>query len=286
MNTSTKPYIEKCPVGCAASFEPTDILVSEGALLRCTACGQLVSQCTGERYQQSMKEFNAPRGTWPTGGAARRLLQQSGRILNKIEKILNMDRRAIRLLDIGCSSGAFVDAVRKNGGTAEGVEPAAEPVETARAAGLTVHQGFLEDVGFADGSFDALTLFEVIEHLRQPLQLLDECHRILKPGGCLVLRTGNTASWTVRFMKGRWFYFSIAMHGGHVSFYNPYSMRLVAQRSGFEVADMHTHSVGFYEKGEIAYPLYRLAKLASELCAAPAKFFNRGHEMIVYLRKI
>lgn len=46
--------------------------------------------------------------------------------------------------------------------------------------------------------FDAITRFEVIEHLQHPAELLNECRRILRPGGILLVGTGNAASWSFR----------------------------------------------------------------------------------------
>ncbi len=251
----------------------------------CSACGQLVSQCSEAAYLSSMREFDDPEGTWPIGSASRRLKQQTGRIIKKLEMLLSTSRNNIHLLDVGCSNGSFVSAACSYGVEAEGVEPSPGPAQHAVNAGLKVHQGFIEDVNFEKSSFDALTLFEVIEHLKDPLSLMKECLRILKPGGYMVLRTGNTDSFTVRFMKGRWLYFHLEIHGGHVSFYKTSTMKLLAEKAGFEVHSIRTHSVGLYEKGDIPYLPYRFFKIFSETLNAPSKLLGKGHEMIVFLRK-
>ena len=130
-----------------------------------------------------------------------------------------------------------------------------------------------------------VTLFEVIEHLKDPLSLLKECHRVLRQGGLLVIRTGNTSSWSSRYLKGRWEYFSIAAHGGHISFFNPVSMNKLAKRSGFLVESFKTHRVGFYQEGEIPFILYRPLKLLTDLLNMPSTWFGKGHELLVFLRK-
>lgn len=286
MNNLESRFLNTCPVGCNAPLETTGYVLPEGALLRCSACGQLISQCTEAHYWESMKEFDDSQGTLPKAGSEGGRLRRSKKFLDQITKLLGQPPEKIRLLDVGCSSGAFLHAAVKLGFRAEGVEPAPKAAATAQAAGLKVHQGLLQEAGYADGQFDAITLFEVIEHLQHPQDLLQECRRILRPGGILLVGTGNAGSWSMAAMGARWEYLHIARHGGHVSFFNPGSMALLAQRSGFSVAAVRTRGVRFCEKGDCANPVYRIAKLAGELLNIIAALLNKGHDMAVYLKRI
>lgn len=262
------------------------MVLPEGPLKRCTACGQLVSQCSEALYWDSMEEFDDPKGTIPSeNSGVSRLVRRTKKILSKIDYLLGKDHGEIHLLDVGCSSGAFLSVANNLGINAEGVEPAVGPAKTAQASGLKVYQGYLEEIRLPGESFDVVTVFEVIEHLKNPIRLLRECHRILRPGGLMVFRTGNTNSWTARYMKGRWEYFHISKHGGHVSFYNPTSIGYLAKHLGFIVEIIETYGVRFYEKGEIPFILYRIAKIISELLNGPSIWFGKGHELRVYLRK-
>lgn len=281
----TERFMKTCPVGCNAPLETTDHVLPEGALLRCTKCGQLLSQCTEDRYWQSMEEFEAPQGTLPSERSLASRFRRSKKFLDQITRLLDKSPGEIKLLDVGCSSGAFLADAVKMGFRAEGVEPAAAPVATAQAAGLNVRQGLLQDIGYADGQFDAVSLLEVIEHLQDPHALLQECRRILRPGGILLVGTGNAASWTFAAEGARWEYLSIAGHGGHVSFYNPQSLGTLAQRSGFSVAAVRTRGVRFCEKSDCSKPVYRLAKIAGESLNLLAAALDKGHDMAMYLRK-
>ena len=164
------------------------------------------------------------------------------------------------------------------------MEPAPQIAAAARTAGRKVHTGLLEEQQFADAQFDAVSLFEVVEHLRAPLVLMRECRRILRPGGVMLLSTGNAASWTARVMKARWDYFQTEKDAGHISFFNPRSIALLAERAGFEVAAVVTGRVRFAEKSDVRGPVYAVAKIAAEALALPARFYGRGHDMLVYLR--
>jgi ubiquinone/menaquinone biosynthesis C-methylase UbiE len=151
---------------------------------------------------------------------------------------------------------------------------------------LKLHTGFLNDVGFSDNSFDAITLYEVIEHVSDPITLLNECARILRPDGVLLVGTGNTDSWTRQLQKSQWNFFEMKKHGGHISFFSPKSINTLASRTGFSMAKVVTHSVSFCEKGELPHILYRTIKLFTESLSLPAKLFNKGHQMEIYLRVI
>lgn len=286
MNNPESRFLNTCPVGCNAPLETTAYVLPEGALLRCSACGQLISQCTEAYYWQSMQEFDDSQGTLPKAGSEGGRLRRSKKFLDQIAALLGQPPEKIRLLDVGCSSGAFLHAAVKLGFHAEGVEPAPKAAATAQAAGLKVHQGLLQEAGYADGQFDAITLFEVIEHLQQPQELLQECRRILRPGGILLIGTGNAGSWSMAAMGARWEYLHIAKHGGHVSFFNLGSIASLAQQNGFSVAAVRTRGVRFCEKGDCAKPVYRIAKLAGELLNIFAALLNKGHDMAVYLKRI
>jgi 2-polyprenyl-3-methyl-5-hydroxy-6-metoxy-1,4-benzoquinol methylase len=279
-------YITSCPVGCGADFALTDIALPEGRLLRCRACGQLASQIGEAAYWASMRAFDAPDYNLPDEPASDRRMENATRRLTRVCELLGKPASGVRLLDVGCSRGDFVAAAQTLGFDAEGVEPAPQIAQAGRVAGRKIYTGRLEDQGFADGSYDAVTLFEVIEHLREPIPTLREIRRILKPRGVLLLSTGNGASWTARLLKQHWDYFQTQVDAGHISFFNPGSLALVAQRAGFEVADLYTARVRLVIKGKVSGPLYAAGKFAAEVLSYPARLLGRGHDMIAYLRRV
>ena len=285
MSDTRQAYITACPVGCAKLLAATNIVLPEGPLLRCAGCGQLVSQVSTVRYRQTMEQFDRADFNQPGPRELERRFKIARRRLNAIAALLGKQPRGIRLIDVGCSRGHFVEAAARLGFQAEGVEPAPRVAAAARAAGLNVHAGLLEEQRFPEHSFDAVTLFEVVEHLREPRGLLTECRRLLRPGGVLVLSTGNTASWTVAAMGARWDYFHIARDGGHISFFNPASLRRLAAGCGFAVERIETARVKFHEKGEVPAWRHTLAKIGAELLNYPARLSGKGHDLLAYLRR-
>lgn len=98
------------------------------------------------------------------------------------------------LLDVGCGDGWFLREMQTVGWSVSGLDPDPEAVAVARASGLAVREGMLEDGVFADGHFDAITLNHVVEHLPDPVGTLSVCRRILKPGGLIWVSTPNLGS--------------------------------------------------------------------------------------------
>jgi len=279
------PMMDHCPLGCQAELTPTSLILAEGALRRCTACGQLISACTRERYAQSMCEFDVPEGTLPSGKAARRHRQRISSILTLGVRCLRQPPESTRMLDVGCSSGSVLAVAKAMGLQVHGVEPASRAANTARNNGFDVFTGYLDEARFDDGAFDLVTLFEVIEHVPEPLDLMREIRRILRPGGVAIIGTGNTDSWTVRLMGARWDYFRMDAHGGHISFFNPRSMRCLAERSGLALRRITAKRVSLVRREDAPPWAWTAAKLACEALAAPARLFGKGHDMLAILEK-
>lgn len=278
-------YLHACPIGCDSHLLATDIELPDGCLESCDNCGHLVSQCSESRYLDSMEEFDDPQGTWPPPENLARLVKTTAKLFAKIRKISGKSPNRLRLLDVGCSSGSFIHTARELGVVVEGVEPAKAAALAAKKMGLNVHNAFLHDAGLAAESYNLITLFEVIEHVKDIRPLIEECHRLLKNDGVLVVRTGNSVSWTSSIMKGAWPYFSLDNHGGHISFYNQKSITLLAKSSGFKVSKFVTHSVSLVDKDKVPYLLHRFFKVVAELLSLPAKLLGYGQEMEVFLVK-
>ena len=276
---------QRCPLGCDSDLQVSAIAVTEGPLLRCSSCGQLVSSCAHEQYESALRRWNTAHGTLPDSRSASRYQEVTQRRLRSALRQSEGPGIPPHLLDVGCSSGALLAVAANLGFSVTGVEPASKAAQTAQGAGFNVFHGLLHEAHFPDMEFDIVTLFELIEHIVDPVALLTECHRILKPGGVIVVNTPNADSWTARFMQERWEGFSLVTMGGHISFFSPESMRALARASGLAVASIETRNVRFYEKGQCHPVGFHMAKLAAQLLALPARLAGRGHDLLVFLRR-
>jgi SAM-dependent methyltransferase len=127
--------------------------------------------------------------------------------------------------------------MRSAGWDAQGLDVDAAAVRAARSRGFDVFEGDLLASPFAEGAFDAVTMIHVIEHLIRPQDHLAAAHRLLAPGGRLVIVTPNAAS-----LGARWF--GRAWRGleppRHIQVFTPAGLRSLLQHTGFEVEQLRT----------------------------------------------
>jgi len=266
----------ECPLECGCGLEPSRIILPEGPLLDCRHCGHLVSSADNKTYERNFQPFDEAN-----------LIDRNPRVhINRLEKVKrykDMPPGEVRLLDVGCNLGTFLHQAKAQGFQVVGVEPDRAAAEAGALAGLDIKWGYLQEMGFADASFQVVTLFEVIEHLTDPIALMRECRRVLARSGRMFITTGNTRSWTVEFLKGNWDYF--ALKPGHISFFNPESMARLAEKAGLQVVRIESGSVSA-QIGFCPSALGRFSKkMVGEVLNLPAKLFHRGHDMFVVLKK-
>ncbi len=102
--------------------------------------------------------------------------------LRRIASQISKPKTEIRILDVGCGTGANLGMLAQFG-EPEGVDVSDDALEFCRAKGLKAHKGLAEKLPFADETFDVATALDVIEHLDDDVAGLAEMHRILKKGG-------------------------------------------------------------------------------------------------------
>ena len=143
-----------------------------------------------------------------------------------------------RLLDVGSGSGEFLSTMRKRGWAVMGVDVDPAAVRAARRAyGLEVHLGAVADLVAKGLQFDAITASHVIEHVRDPVGLLAQCRRLLRPGGRVVLRTPNARSHGLARYGAAWRGLEPPRH---LHLFTAEALAACAARAGFAAADCFT----------------------------------------------
>jgi 2-polyprenyl-3-methyl-5-hydroxy-6-metoxy-1,4-benzoquinol methylase len=117
-----------------------------------------------------------------------------------------------KLLEIGCGNGDRLALFRELGWQVGGVEPDAGAAQLASAKGLNVLAATLQPGALPAASFDAILMSHVIEHVPDPQETIRECHRLLRPGGVLVMLTPNTDSLGHRWFGRNWLHLDSPRH--------------------------------------------------------------------------
>jgi SAM-dependent methyltransferase len=195
------------------SFEKS----GEFPYVRCRTCGliylherptqQEIQQYYPPEYLPYRKAIQDERYPWMRK-ARRRNINTYCRIVQESTNLKNG-----RVLDIGCATGIFLDAMRDQSWEPKGVEISEPAVRYARQRfNLDVFHGQLNDLQVEPGYFDAITMWNVIEHLYQPLETFVETFRLLKPEGVLLLVFPSWESTDRRLFGTCWVGFDAPRH--------------------------------------------------------------------------
>jgi len=132
-----------------------------------------------------------------------------------------------RILDVGCNTGLNLFALGP-GWEKYGIEPSRALAEVARAfSGATIFQTSVEDFHWQGPKFDVVMSLAVIEHVFDPRSFVEKLLDLLRPGGILVLMTGDKDSYTARKMGSRW---PLYVSPDHISFFSAKSVRQLLSR--------------------------------------------------------
>lgn len=162
-----------------------------------------------------------------------------------------------RILDIGCGRGLMLSELKRRGWESVGTEQSPNLAHAiSQKTGLPVHSGpTLSACRFESGEFDVVTLWHVLEHMPDPVQTLREIHRIVKPGGFIVVEVPNLQSWQARLGAGVWFHLDTPRHLYHFS---ASQLQHTLAEQGFRTTDIHTFSLEYGPFGMCQTLLNRL----------------------------
>ncbi|MEP7340362.1 MAG: class I SAM-dependent methyltransferase [Acidobacteriota bacterium] len=234
----------------------------DGPLVRCKGCGlfyvilpeknrPLQNQSHDQGNQQGKAQSN---GHVESGLAAAEMvrLSERARELELVEPAIEQSEQPWRelmarqrledlkrfvaggqLLEVGCSTGEMLRAARGSF-EAFGVEADQASSGVATSRGVNCFNGTLAEANFPEAHFDLAALYHVIEHVPSPRAELGQLHRIIKPGGWLVIETPDIASVWFRLLGARWRQFI----PDHIFFFTPQTIARMCEECGFEVQEL------------------------------------------------
>ena len=154
------------------------------------------------------------------------------------------------LLDVGCSHGAFVALSALAGYKSAGLELSPWVVEYAQETfKVPILKGPIEAQGFKTASFDVITLFDVLEHLQDPCRTIQECARILSPGGILVIQTPRflTATTHEQLQKATDPFLKMMLPDEHLFLFSEQSVGRLLEETGLKYFEFHKAPFAQYD---------------------------------------
>jgi SAM-dependent methyltransferase len=253
-----------CPVCCGTSIEiyldgsdrPLEAIelgssrqrVSPGRILRCTACrfGFRQARSTPEELAELYRGMDTSVYESEIAGRERTARRHLG--------IVQRHARPGRLLDVGCASGLFLARALEAGWDVTGVEPSETLYARARAnlgGRGDIRCATLEEARLSPG-FDAITLWDVLEHVPDPFSFLRAGRDLLADGGHLFLNVPDLDSLHSRLFGARW----PLLLAEHLNYFTRPSLRLCGERAGLTLVRFGRRPVSF----SVEYIAYRLAQ--------------------------
>ncbi len=194
-------------------------------------------------------------------------------------------KRDRRILDVGCATGFFLAGASEDGWTPYGVEISTYAIEYGkRELGLENLSTSLS--GLSEGFFDAITLWETVEHLDDPLAVLRQVYPLLRPGGVLAVSTPNLDSLCYRLIGGRWW---PVMPFEHLYYFTPQTLKRALEEAGFRAKSVRFENFdvgrGLSMSGEPDHARFLRWDLGPDRLQKLAQATGAGGTLVVYAEK-
>jgi SAM-dependent methyltransferase len=230
-NENRTLYERRGPRGVAFAAEmTTDVFAAYGRIARCLRCG-IAFRNPREADAQILSAY--------AGLEDRDYLEEREcRGMNALLSLKAVRRHVARgrLLEVGCSTGFFLNAARLDFDVV-GVEPSAWAARIARERfGLEVHAGPFETFEGAPGSFDAAAQIDLIEHVLDPRAVLSRTASMLRRGGVLYLVTPDIESLSSRLLRSYWW----GLRPAHLTYFSRPALLRMLEEVGLSAVEVRS----------------------------------------------
>jgi SAM-dependent methyltransferase len=281
--TTTEP-LRGCPA-CDRLTEHAHLYsIKNCTILRCAACGLGRTEAPAfepERYYTDDYFTGQHADGYADYRGAEAVLRQE---FARTVEFIRARRDGGRLLEVGCAYGFFLQEATPYFDVT-GIELAADAAAHARSAGLNVLTGVADAPTLAGlGSFDAIVMLDVIEHLPDPLEIVRLLGRHLAPGGIIVITTGDFASLVARLAGRHW---RLMTPPQHLWFFTPDSLSRLGHSAGL-ACEFIDHPWKIVPLSLVSFQLRRMLGLPQRTQAGPGGIglpLNLFDAMRVVLRK-
>jgi len=254
-------------------FDETPMPMYTFSVARCETCGLISTQPLPDDeflvklYSSESYRVNTVSGTYCLDEHISSV--DFAFVLRRLRSLVN----GTKLLDIGCGAGTFVSATLQAGWDSYGIEPS---LYASKIAGANlrdrIYAGFLHSVEFAEASFDAITLWYVLEHVPNPTNILSHSYTLLRDGGLLFIAVPNAH---YIFLRRKLAQIKTGVPGTvhaheHLYQYTSKTLKSFLRKTGFEFISEHSASPYM-----VSGPMLNIAKRFGKL-AVSTLFMTTG----------
>ena len=158
------------------------------------------------------------------------------------QKIINFVGEDKLILDVGCSEGLLSKKMKENNCSVVGIEKDKEAAQIADEYCQDLIIGDVESIDLDtkyENYFDILIFADILEHLKEPSDVLKRFKKYLKDDGCLIISLPNISNWKIRLQMlfGNFEYNeSGILDNGHIRFFNEKNMKKMIDEAGYEIS--------------------------------------------------
>lgn len=166
-------------------------------------------------------------------------------MLHMLKKYTNKQNRVLKILDVGCGSGTVAKIIKDAGHAVKGLDFSEEALKRANERGIETKQCNLDEgIPEPDNMYDVVWEGDIVEHVFDPIGLLKESARILKPNGLLLVTIPNDVGLIsrIKMLFGISHQEQMYMTSGfykHHTFFTPRLIRFMLHNAGFEIVEFH-----------------------------------------------
>lgn len=205
--------------------------------IKCQKCGLVyIPRVSYPNYEEDYYFFNS------------KYKRKQKRRANFFIKIIKSEIKSnnIDLLDVGCGTGHFLYACNGQGWEATGADISLAGIQLCNETNdfQCVQFSHVDEllIHFGDNRFNIITLWEVIEHITDPIKYLEIIIKLLKPGGKLFISTPNVDSFYSKYLKENWHGFQGKMSEYHIRYFNKKSLSYLLDQVGLKIKKVRTIS--------------------------------------------
>ncbi|MBT9150501.1 MAG: Ubiquinone biosynthesis O-methyltransferase [candidate division WS2 bacterium] len=147
-------------------------------------------------------------------------------------------------LDVGCGIGYFPLIMKYLGMNVYGVEPGEFDKKLSEGHNINIFNGTLLDAKYDDNFFNIITINHVLEHVDKPSEVMEELHRILKPGGYLIIGVPISNSWAFKIFGKYWAQLDTPRH---LFTFSTTILKKYAEKYGFKIVSTRHNSTPSYQ---------------------------------------